>query len=134
MPENVRPEVSQTVLDLIANQAVSEGGFNYRHNGLYLTPNRSAALRYAHNSFGSELVTECHRLYESILARQAPPAWAEAYMDLAAVFRTSGQPLLIRINDVRCADLADEKGGAADKKITLLLNLIEKEEKRRKKQ
>ena len=132
MPENLRPEVSQTILDLIANQAVSEGGLNYRHNGLYLTPNRSAALRYAHNSFGSELVTECQRLYASILTRQTPPAWAETYTELAAVFRTPGQPLLICINHVRCGDLADEKGGAADKKIALLLELIEKEEKKKK--
>jgi hypothetical protein len=45
LPEHLRPPGSQTVRDLMANQGVSNAGVNFRHGGLYLTPNRSAAVR-----------------------------------------------------------------------------------------
>jgi hypothetical protein len=132
MPEHLRPAGSQIVLDLIAKQGVSDAGVNFRHNSLYLTPNRKAALRYAQNSFGSELLTECHSLYKAIVAVGGTAAWLETYAELMAVFRASEKPLLVRVKQVYCRDLADETGAAPERKLNLLFNLIKEEEKRKK--
>jgi hypothetical protein len=114
-------------MERIVAQSVTNGNFNLRHGGLYLTPSRTTATNYAvHNPFGSELLTYCHLLYEAILnSTERPlPDWFEQYSELLAIVKQPGRPLLIRVNHVRTEELVEESGQPALAGLRWLLDLI----------
>jgi len=91
--------------------------WNFRHGGLYLTPSRGQAGRYArHNPFGSELFTKCAYLVELIEAapQAREPAFFRDYPELLALLRRPGTPVVVRIGKIAVADLLDERGGPAE--------------------
>jgi len=114
-------------MERIEAQSLTGGSFNFRHGGLYLTPSRQTATRYAvHNPFGSELLTHCHLLYEAHAnATEEPiPAWFPEYAELIAVLKNPGNPILIRVSHVRTAELTDESGHTEPRNLGWLLDLI----------
>lgn len=114
-------------MERIEAQSLTGGSFNFRHGGLYLTPSRQTATRYAvHNPFGSELLTHCHLLCEAHAnATDEPiPEWFQEYAELIAVLKNPGSPMLIRVNHVRTADLTDESGHTEPRNLGWLLDLI----------
>jgi hypothetical protein len=90
-------------LEILASQTTTRGGFNFRHGGRpYLTPSRSTALRYAKaNRFGSEIISECIRIYEE----HSIADMVEKFPELFSLSK-SGVPLLVTVTRVLTADAA----------------------------
>ncbi len=115
----------------IEAQSVTTGGFNFRHGGVYLSPSRQTAVRYAvQNQFGSELLTFCQLLRKAHTnAREnAGPRWFEEYTELIEVLEKLGEPIIVRVDRMRSADLMNETGDVELKNLGRLLDWIAESE------
>jgi hypothetical protein len=124
LPADRQPEILEPT-KRIASQQVTEGGFNFRHGGAaYVTPSRSAALRYAGNYLGSEILTECESLYRAVMfsGGGSEPSWLREYPELRSVLRFQGSPMIVRIRGVRAQDLLTEDGRKPDEQLLALLD------------
>lgn len=110
----------------MVNQDSFRDDANFQHGDAYLTPSRRSAVGYAlTNPFGSELITQSHRLYR-ILEARAPEGLRARMLDqhpLVAVFSLEAKPILIVARNVTVAGLLSEGGEAPEKSINHLQEL-----------
>lgn len=93
-------QVEKIVLQGMAKQKITRGGFNWRHGNAYLTPGISRALNYAiHNEYGSELLSNCLRYYQRIKRRYPDYQFSEM-VDKSPIMNLldkTFEPILIEI-------------------------------------
>jgi hypothetical protein len=108
-------------LELLSTQSTTRAGFNFRHGGgPYLTPSRFTALQYAKNNrFGSEIISECVRIYEE----HGISDMDEKFPELFSLSK-SGAPLLVTVTKVFTADLCAESGDPQLENLSFLLEEI----------
>jgi hypothetical protein len=116
----------------VVGQNVTSGGWNYRHGGVYLTPTRSLAARYAYDmSFGSEAIHYFMRLYERLGAEK--PDLLESVSDsaapLIAFVSKPGVPLVIEVKEVPISVLRTESGEDPAPRLQMLENLLNRKDK-----
>ena len=118
----------------MVDQESFSGGGNFQHGDTYLTPSRASAVGYAlQNRFGSELITQAHRVYCLLVERQ-PRALQNLALNrpLVSLFATRPEPLIVTAFNVAVTDVVAEGGGPPDGTIESLQeywNLFEKLEK-----
>ncbi len=128
LSEDCQPDFwTLDIWNRMALQEVTAGGFNFRHNGLYVTANRAKALDYAENLLGSELLTECSKVNQLLESLPKPLDWPKKYGRLLELFQGSYRPLLVRIDLVRPEDLLSEVGSACPEALDVLLARLEEE-------
>ena len=97
----------------ILDQGVTRGGFNFRHNNVYLSASEKKAVEYAlSNPFGSELLSTALSLYEKLESRDKASA-DQIFQKYPAIFdlRTlANQPLLVEVLCVPIQNLRSETG------------------------
>lgn len=124
LPVDRQPDpVQQLVMQQIAAQRITSAGSNFRHGGgVYLTPSRHSAERYA-SEFGSELLQECRVLYENIQSASVgqAPGWFDEFSQLILCLANPGEQLLIRIDGVSIEELIAEDGTDARAVANVLL-------------
>lgn len=101
------------VLNSIRRQFISDGGFNFRHGGMYATTAKFKAMNYSRNRWGSELLTYAFRLFET-LAGADPQAALQIegeFESLMKLIRLPISPFLVKIDDVPLRCLRTELGG-----------------------
>jgi hypothetical protein len=138
IPHNGQSEHEKSMRKWINSQDPSgykTSGYNFLYGGgVYLTPSRSTALKYA-CPFGSEIVTQCNLLYRSIIEAEggSQPSWFDSYPELLSVFQCPGKPLIVRVQGTRIRDLSDEYGREPLPRVTYLFaGLAEGEQKHAK--
>ena len=118
--------VDRIGLDLMRRQTITGANMNFRHGGAYVTPAETTAVGYAlSNEVGSELLSECIKLYRRI-ATQVASEVLTLRDEFRQVFDLSlgiGKPVLIRIIDLPRASIQTEQAGDANVPIDELLNL-----------
>ena len=108
--------VEDFIFQDMVRQRVTGGGFNFRYGGVYLSAERSTAVRYAStNHYGSELLSHTIRLLQALekhdnrLSKQLH----EKYPKFGALYRARHQPLLIEATHVPIQSLRSEGGEGA---------------------
>ena len=100
------------LLDSIAEQRVTRGGFNFRHGGVYLTCSPRRAVSYASRGFGSELVgqiAETMDLLEGVRP-DAAAALLDRYPMVEAARSGEHRPVLIEVPNISLDRLRSDKG------------------------
>ena len=114
-------------VERIVNQEVTRSGWNFRHGGSYLTPSRSAAIRYAESSpEGSEIITETKQIYQ-LVQRYSPEEGDRFASDNPALvrrFQVTGRPFLIEADKVPVAQLRSENGEDAASSLGVLETML----------
>ncbi len=107
---------------------VTNGDFNFRYGGVYLTPSFETAKNYAiSNKYGSELVSYCIRAYEElfkrnpILANKIFPS-NHPLRELAVLM---GTPVVLEIVDITKDGLVTEQGAPIKEQLQLMSQLPE---------
>ena len=102
---------------------VTNGGFNFRYGGVYLTPSLETAQRYSQsNKYGSELVSYFIRSYEE-LYKHAPSLAYQIFPlnhPLRELIASGSQPVVLEINGLNKNDLTTEQGEPIDAQLKLM--------------
>jgi len=97
------------LLRQMSQQRVSEGGFNWRHGGVYVTLTRHQAIGYARNAKGSELLTSIAELL-ALAPHLASRRLLRNYPEIRAVLGQEHAPVLIRAQGVQVSAMRTERG------------------------
>ncbi|MDC3249084.1 hypothetical protein OAU08_02505 [Porticoccaceae bacterium] len=93
-------------------ECISEGQGRFNYEGVYFTPSRNNALRYAENNYGSEYLSTIHGMYQDLKLHDL--AAAEIIINsnskLANIFRQVHRPILVIYRNAAVSDLWVEKG------------------------
>lgn len=99
---------------------------NFQHGDTYLSPSRASAVGYAlTNRFGSELITQAHRLY-CLLEERQPQALQNLGLHghpVVSLFRLEPKPVIVVARNVPVAAVAAEGGGPPHRSIEQLQDL-----------
>ncbi len=95
---------------------------NWQHGQVYLSLSFTCAAGYAKNRLGSELLTECARIYEISLSNSAVsktfkkliPDW------FTGLVQTDARPLVISVQGLAMDRLTDEQGGDPRESLSLV--------------
>jgi len=106
-------DLNSFIVELMLNQRVTDGGFNYRYGSGYLTPSKSTACRYAtSNCLGSEFLTTIYRAYMALSS--VNHVEAERIIPtghcLRAAFQETHNPVLIAVENIGAEKLRTERG------------------------
>ena len=98
-------------LEKMVNQEITKGGFNYRHGTTYLTPNEISGVRYASNSYGSELLSESIKLYKMIKNKMPTFQFDKEVNNspILKIIENDRFPLLIKTNNLEIKILKTEQ-------------------------
>jgi len=94
-------------------EGITNGGFNFRHGGTYLTPAKSTACRYAtSNRLGSEFIDTVYHAYTALASVNASEAERIVPNNhpLMAAFQNTWKPVVIALNGVDSQILRTEEG------------------------
>ena len=113
-------EVCKSVPKMLMDQISKGDSANYQHGDTYLSPSRGSAVGYAlTNRFGSELISNAHRLF--ILIKERRPELLEnselMHHPLQDILGKSHKPILLKINSIPISILASEGGGSPEKTL-----------------
>jgi hypothetical protein len=114
------------LLETMAAQRVSGGGFNFRHGSVYVTLCAWKAVSYGGRGFGSELVGQVAETLD-LLARTRPDAEANLlskYPELAEARSAEHRPVLIRLDNVHISRLRGENGDDPERAIKLAESFV----------
>jgi len=107
---------------------VTNGGFNFRYGGVYLTPSLETAKMYAQsNKYGSELVSYFLRSYEELFEHN--PALADHIFPsnhpLRDVIALDAAPVVLEISGITKDGLTTEQGEPIEAQLELMSKLPE---------
>jgi hypothetical protein len=102
---------------------VTNGGFNFRYGGVYLTPSLETANMYAQsNKYGSELVSYFVRSYEELFKHR--PILADQIFPLnhplRDVMAIDAIPVILKISGITKDGLTTEQGEPIDGQLELM--------------
>ena len=109
--------VLKSTVDSMRKQAVTPGGFNFRHRNAFMSASSRSAVRYATlNRYGSELLSTAMSLLDRLFDHDPTlaQAIAEKHQISPDLRRVPVQPVLVEANQVPVGILKSERGEAAD--------------------
>jgi hypothetical protein len=113
-------EVCKFVPKMLMDQISKGDNANYQHGDTYLSPSRGSAIGYAlTNRFGSELISNAHRLFSLVKERRPEPLDNIELMHhpLQDILEKAHKPILLKINNIPISILASEGGNSPDKTL-----------------
>ncbi len=111
------------ICEKMTSGEVTNGGFNFRYGGVYLTPSLETAKRYSQsNKYGSELVSYFIRSYEELYKHDSSLADQIFPLNhpLHELIASGAQPVVLEINDLSINDLTTEQGNPIDSQLKLM--------------
>jgi len=119
----------QYTISLMTNQRITDGGFNYQHGGVYLTPSIDTAVRYSRNKYGSEIISKIFEtldLFTSLDVKIDLKLLAD-FQNLIALKGLTAIPVIYEINNLPIEYLSmGESGQDLDKQINRVIEDISK--------
>jgi hypothetical protein len=113
-------ELNSGIVERMLKQQVTGGNYNFRYGGTYLTPSRSAAIRYATtNLLGSEFLSIIYGALDALerLDRDRALVLVPADHGLRDLIRLPRKPLLITVTNLETRLLRTEQGEAIDSQL-----------------
>lgn len=100
------------MLERMAEQGITTGGFNFRHGTVYLSAARSDALRYASNPKGSEFLTMLSWSLDLLRSSKssAMTMFSDNYPEAVRAIESDHHPVIIVVHDVMASALQTEAG------------------------
>lgn len=121
-------EGESLLIEKMLNQSVTEANFNFRYGGVYLTPSRFTARRYAENKMGSEFLSTIHDAFVAL--GSVNPLDAERIIPaghkLRKVFQGDYKPVLITAHGVSKELLKTEQGKDIQDQIESMVDIKNK--------
>ena len=114
--------------ELMLNQGIICGGFNYRHGSVYFTPSKYKAKQYAvTNKYGSELISHCYEFYKFINGKgiSIPNDLLNDNKELFGIFNKKGLPVLIEVKNMRVQYLRTEQGKNIDEQLLKIKKIMD---------
>lgn len=111
------------ICEKMIGSEVTNGGFNFRYGGVYLTPSLETAQRYSKsNKYGSELVSYFIRSYEELYKHDSSLADKIFPLNhpLREVIVSGATPVVLEINGLSKNDLTTEQGEPIDAQLKLM--------------
>lgn len=111
------------ICEKMVRQEITNGGFNFRHGGVYLTPSFVTAKKYAtSNKYGSELISYFIRGYEELF--RLDPKLADHIFPINHPLRDlialDAEPLVFEIIGMTKDDLVTEQGESIENQLELM--------------
>jgi hypothetical protein len=111
------------ICEKMVGQEVTNGGFNFRYGGLYLTPSFETAKNYAtSNKYGSELISYFIRSYEELL--KLAPILADQIFPIAHPLRQlvalDPTPVVLEVVGITKDCLVTEQGEPIEEQLDLM--------------
>ncbi len=111
----------KTMLD----NRVTNGGMNFRYGGVYVTPSKHTATRYAQsNRYGSEYLTTVLLAYEAVkdISKSMAEQIIQDHHELNCFINSNPKPnpILITISNVNKKDLSTERGNNLEEQLEFI--------------
>lgn len=109
--------------ELLRDQENNGDSANYQHGDTYLSPSRASAVGYAlTNRYGSELISNAHRLFSLVQDRQPKLLGCSelVHHPLMNIFNYDHKPIILKICNMPISILASESGGSPEKTLDSL--------------
>jgi len=102
-----------------------EKGTQWRHGGAFLTPSMDRAVKYAVNSFGSELLGLIHGFHADVI-KYIPNTECilEDFKEIKQIFAIEHRPLLLVVDDVEIKNIQGEDGNDAEYSLLKLFAIM----------
>lgn len=100
------------IVEAMLNQEITRGGFNFRYGGVYLSPSKHTARRYANNAMGSELLSTIYQAYSALISvnTKAAKAVLPDTSPISKLFKQHTNPLILTVTRVSAEALTTENG------------------------
>lgn len=111
------------ICEKMIGSEITNGGFNFRYGGVYLTPSLETAQRYSQsNKYGSELISYFIRSYEELYKHDSSLADQIFPLNnpLREVMVSGAQPIVLEVNGLSENDLTTEQGEPIDAQLKLM--------------
>ena len=111
------------ICEKMIGSEITNGGFNFRYGGVYLTPSLETAKRYSQsNKYGSELISYFIRSYEELYKHDSSLADQIFPLNhpLREVMVSGAQPIVLEVNGLSENDLTTEQGEPIDAQLKLM--------------
>lgn len=103
-------------------------GFNFRYGGVYLTPSKQTASRYALlNEYGSEALTGTLKILNLLLVSAPELAANQMFSDLLRLKQKSRTPIVVEAPRVPVAALQSEQGGSCEHPLEFIESLLDED-------
>lgn len=95
-----------------------KNGTKWRHGGAFITPSMDRAVKYAVNSYGSELLSMIHGIHEDV-TKYIPGTEGiiDEYEEIKQLFAAEHRPLLVVADDVELENIQSEDGNEASQSL-----------------
>jgi hypothetical protein len=120
-------EACKFVAEYLRDQVSNGDSSNYQHGDTYLSPSRASAVGYAlTNKFGSELISNAHRLLSFVQERR--PELLEdneiAHHQLLNFFGYDHKPVVLKMHNIPVSILSSECGDSPEKGMDFLIDML----------
>ena len=111
------------IVEKMVSNEVTNGNFNFRFGGIYLTPCLQTAIRYANsNKYGSELISYFIQSYDELF--KYDPKEAEQIFPLnhplRQVISANATPVVFEVDNVLKENLTTEQGKPIEEQLELM--------------
>lgn len=120
-------ETCKFVPELLRDQVSNGDSANYQHGDTYLTPSRASAVGYAlTNRFGSELISNAHRLLTLVQKRRPEQLGGCGIVNhpLMELFAADHKPVVLKIYNMPISVLSSEGGDSPEKSLDYLKAML----------
>jgi hypothetical protein len=119
----------QDTINKMTTQTITDGGFNYQHGEVYLTPRIHTAVGYSRNKYGSEIISKIFEtldLFTSLDVKIDSKMLAD-FQNLISLKELTAIPVIYEINNLPIEYLSmGESGQDLEKHINLVIENISK--------
>ncbi|MGC3978251.1 MAG: hypothetical protein QM751_08550 [Paludibacteraceae bacterium] len=119
----------QYTISLMTHQRITDGGFNYQHGEVYLTPSLYTAHGYSKNKYGSEIISKIFETLDlfNFLEVKIDAKLLDDFEDLLAIKELTAFPVIYEINNLPIEYLnMGESGEEIENQINSVIEDISK--------